>query len=153
MIIDREACEQSHPVLLQTYTLVRTTGDGNCLYNALFITLTGSERLSRLLRVLCAYGLCKHKQEMVQAFTNAYPNQDPIQHYANALNQAISVTSWGTDHQILALSFLLNRPIFQFNTFYSDTDGHRSPLLQGIFTVNDMFERFTYCIAPHLLHQ
>ena len=142
LITDREPCQQCHPLLLETYRPVQTTGDGSCLYNALSITLTGSEKLCQLLRLLCAYGLCKHKQEMNQAFRSAYPNQDPTHHYANALNEATGITTWGTDHQIQGLSFLLNRPIFQFNTFFSDTGGHRSPLLKGVYTVNEMFESF-----------
>ena len=72
----RRARRQCHPVLLETYKLVPTNGDGSCLYNGLSLTLTGSENSSKLLRVLCAYAFMKHKHRMLQVFTNAYHCQN-----------------------------------------------------------------------------
>lgn len=52
------------------------------------------------------------------------------------------MSHWGTDHQILSLSYLLNRPVFQFNTFFSVMDGRRSSVLEHVHTTNDLVECF-----------
>ena len=114
----RRARRQCYPVLLETYKLVPTNGDGSCLYNGLSLTLTGSENSSKLLRVLCAYAFMKHKHRMLQVFTNAYHYQNPVDVYSVSLNNAVDITEWGTDHHVFALSLVLNRPIFQYNTFF-----------------------------------
>ena len=41
-----------HP-LLQILKPVQTTRDGNCMYNALLLTLTGTEHFTHLIRLLC----------------------------------------------------------------------------------------------------
>lgn len=65
---DTCACNRCHPLLLQILKPVRTTGDGNCMYNALSLTLTGAEQFSDLIRLLCAYALVKYKDTMISAF-------------------------------------------------------------------------------------
>ena len=52
-----DTCSSSrcHPLILKP---VRTTGDGNCMYNAVSLTLTGTEHFAHLIRLLCAYALC-----------------------------------------------------------------------------------------------
>ena len=54
---DTCASNRCHPLLLQILKPVWTTGDGNCMYNALSLTLTGTEQFSHLIRLLCAYAL------------------------------------------------------------------------------------------------
>ena len=45
---DTCASSRCHPLLLETFKPVQTTGDGNCLYNALSLTLTGTEQFTHL---------------------------------------------------------------------------------------------------------
>ena len=130
--IDSVASSQCHPLLLQTFKPVRTTGDGNCLFSAISITINGNESITHVLRVLWAYGLYKHKQVILEAFRHAYPNRDPIQY----------IGTWGSDHHILALSFLLNRPILQYNTFYHTHNGAQSLTLLNIHTTRDFTTAF-----------
>ena len=157
---DSLASNQCHPLLLHIFKPVKTTGDGNCLFNALSITLCGSESMSRLLRVLCAYGLYKYKQVILEAFRHAYPNRDPIQYYITAFNESIPLGAWGSDHHLLALSFLLNRPILQYNTFYHSFNGVQYLTLQNIHTINELAAAFAiyhpdvrthivYCTQEH----
>ena len=54
---DTCASNRCHSLLLQILKRVRTTGDGNCMYNALSLTLTGTEQFPDLIRLLCAYTL------------------------------------------------------------------------------------------------
>ena len=55
---DISASNQCHPALLQVLKPVVTSGDGNYMFNALSLTIAGSEHLSAVLR-LCVYGLVK----------------------------------------------------------------------------------------------
>lgn len=43
LVHETSAYNRCHPLLLRMLKPVRTTGDGNCMYNALSLTLTGSE--------------------------------------------------------------------------------------------------------------
>ena len=73
--IQQDSCASNrcHP-LLQILKPVWTTGDGNCMYNALSLTLTGTKQFSRLIRLLCAYALVKYKDTVISAFSNAFPS-------------------------------------------------------------------------------
>ena len=115
---DSSVLDLSHPLLFQTFKPVVTTGDGNCLYHALSLTLTGSESCTPLMRLLTAHALVKHKEIMLSAFACAYPSSSFEDHklkFETALFKAVRVSDWGTDYHIFALSMLLNRPIFQYS--------------------------------------
>ena len=62
---DITASNQCHPALLQVLKPIVTSGDGNCMFNALSLTIAGTEHLSAVLRLLCVYGLVKHKDTML----------------------------------------------------------------------------------------
>jgi hypothetical protein len=66
---DITASNQCHPILLQVLKPIVTSGDGNCMFNALSLTIAGSEHLSAVLRLLCVYGLVKYKDTMLRAIT------------------------------------------------------------------------------------
>ena len=74
---DLIASNQCHPILLQVLKPIETSGDGNCLFNALSLTITGNEHLSVVLR-LCVYGLVKHKGTMLRATTRAWGNLEQL---------------------------------------------------------------------------
>ena len=69
---DISASNQCYPVLLQVLKPVVTSGNGNCMFNTLFLTLAGSEHLSAVLQLLCVYGLVKHKDTMLGAIARAW---------------------------------------------------------------------------------
>ena len=103
------------------------------MYNALSLTLTGTEHFTHLIRLLCAYALVKYKHVMISALADAFPSNPQAAHqqmYERALREALHVGVWGTDYQLFPLSLLMNRPIFQFNTFYTVSD------LSGVATLN-----------------
>ena len=137
---DSSVLDLSHPLLFQTFKPVVTTGDGNCLYHALSLTLTGSESCTPLMRLLTAHALVKHKEIMLSAFARAYPSSSLEDHklkFENALFKAVRVSDWGTDYHIFALSMLLNRPTF-----------HSCPLL---FLICKITTGWPCCLTLHLL--
>ena len=119
---DTCASNTCHPLLLETLKPVLTTGDGNCMYNALSLTLTGTERFTHLIRLLCAYALVKYGNTMISALADAFPANTQSGHEPTALHEALHVGVWGTDYHLFPFSLLMNRPIFQFNTFYTIVD-------------------------------
>jgi hypothetical protein len=72
LLPDRSVPNLSHPLLLQTFKPIRTTGDGNCLYHALSLALTGSEQISYLLKMVVAHALLKCRAAMISAFHDAF---------------------------------------------------------------------------------
>ena len=120
---DIAASNQCHPILLQVLKPIVTSGDGNCLFNALSLTIAGNEHLSAVLRLLCVYGLVKHKDTMLRAITRAWGTSRAIDMYSRDLFIAVRNGEWGTDDHLFVMSLVLNRPIFLFNTFYfTDSD-------------------------------
>lgn len=124
---DRTVESSCHPLLLHTVQPVITRGDGSCLYNVISLCLTGSKQHSVLLRLLCAYALYKYKGIMLQTIINAWYStcDDPIvraeEKFYTVLRATLTPSEWGGEEQLFALSYLFNRPIFQYNTFYLDS--------------------------------
>ena len=146
-IQDTCASIRCHPLLLQILKPVKTTRDGNCIYNALSLTLTGTERFTHLIRLLCAYALVKYRDTMISAFADAFPSSTGTAHtqiYERALIEALQLDVWGTDYQLFPFSLLMNRPIFQYNTFLtaSNTSGIVTLSLFDARDVTDLAHRF-----------
>ena len=117
----------SHPLLMQTFKPIRTTWGGNCLYHALSLALTGSESISYLLKMVVAHTLLIFRATMISAFHDAFPGTSNEQHnstFNTCLAKALKVGARGSDYHLFALSLLLNRPIFQYNTFYDPRRNH-----------------------------
>ena len=65
---------------------VVTSGDGNCLFNALSVTIVGTEHQSAVLRLLCVYGLVKHKDTMLRAIAHAWGSSQANDMYSRDLH-------------------------------------------------------------------
>ena len=113
---------QCHPLMMQTYKPVLTTGDGDCMYHALSRVVCGSEQLSRIFRLLTAYAVVKYRDVLIQSLQHAFPSDslDTHVHKANTLIvHALHIGTWGSDFHLFSLSLLLDRPIFTCVYFYS----------------------------------
>ena len=114
LCVDECAQREFHPILLQTFKPIATTGDGNCMYNALSLAFCGTECLSVVIRLLTAYALIKHRAAMISALSHIYfsgNNEQHVQMFTDTVHKAIHLGVWGTDLHLFPLS-LLNRPIF-----------------------------------------
>ena len=112
---------ECHPLFLQTFKPIVTTGDGNCMYNALSLAVCGTEHLSVVIRLLTTYALVKHRTAMIEALSHIYfsgNHEQRVQMLIETMHKAIHLGVWGTDLHLFSLSLLLNRPIFSYNTFY-----------------------------------
>ena len=117
--VDRYVQQECHPLFLQTFKPIKTTGDGNCMYNALSLAFCGTEHLSIVIRLLTTYALVKHRTAIIDALSHIYfdGNHEHVQALTDTMHKAIHLGVWGTDLHLFSLS-LLNRPIFSYNTFY-----------------------------------
>ena len=99
------------------------------MYNALSTTVCGSEQLTVRFRLLVAYAVVKYKNVLTDALQDAFPLQPREAHVrkCNALIvEAITIRTWSSDYHLFALSLLLDRPIFVYNSFYLIEEGVRS---------------------------
>lgn len=101
---------------------------------------------THVIRLLCAYALVKYKATMISAFADAFPlnTQELHEHmYHRALVEALQLGTWGTDYQLFPFSLLMNRPIFQYNTFFQlDINGSMILTFSDATHVTDLAQRF-----------
>ena len=64
--VDVVVQEKLLPAFTSQYVPVHTTGSGNCMYNMVSLSLTGTERYMSHLRLLTAYSLILHQDHMVE---------------------------------------------------------------------------------------
>ena len=143
--VARSVADLCHPLMLETFTPVATTADGNCMYHALSRVVCGTEQLSILFRLLTAYAAVKYTGVMMGALRDAFPWQthDENVHKCNTLIvSALQIGSWGSDFQLFLLSFLLDRPVFVYFTFYVSDSGVRSLTLPDCRDVSEFARRF-----------
>ena len=92
-----------HPAMLHVVRAISTTGNGDCIYNAISIQLSGSECYSQAVRFLTVCSLVKHKQLFY-----AYIRQNLVhivdldipQEYDRNLQKALTPLAWAEDYHI-----------------------------------------------------
>ena len=93
--VDTYVQQECHPLFLQTFKPIATTGDGNCMYNALSLAFCGKEHLSVVIRLLTTYALVKYRTAMIDALSHTYFDGNHEQHM-QALTLCI-IAKLGTD--------------------------------------------------------
>ena len=101
-----------HPLMMQTYKPVLTSGDGDCMYHALSRVICGSSSCQEFSDYwLPAYAAVKYRDVLISSLQLAFPldTLDNHAHKANTLIvHALHIGTWGSDFY---LSLLLDRPI------------------------------------------
>ena len=146
LCVDMCVQRECHPNFLQTFKPIATTGDGNCMYNALSLAFCGTERLSVVIRLLTAYAVIKHRNAMIDALSYIYFSGNSEQHVqmlTDTVHKAIHLGVWGTDLHLFPLSLLLNRPIFSFSTFYTTRQAVRFLNLSDTADPHHLARRFS----------
>ena len=146
LCVDMCVQRECHPIFLQTFKPIATTGDGNRMYHALSLTLCGTEHLSVIISLLTAHAVIKHRTAMIDALSHIYfsgNNEQHVQMLTDTVHKAIHVGVWGTDLHLFPLSLLLNRPIFSYNTFYITTQSVRTLNLSDTVDPHHLARRFS----------
>ena len=65
-VVDMSVQEELLPSFTSEYIPMRTTGDGNCMYNTISIALHGTEEYTAHLRAISVYSLLENKKHMFE---------------------------------------------------------------------------------------
>ena len=151
---DRHIQSLLHPALLEALTPVRTTGDGNCLWNAISITLCGSEKHAHNLRLLIAYGLIKFKNQMIAQIQRQGLSDTEAAHNRlyDLLRIAITPFQWGLDFHVYVMAIVLNTPIFVFTSFKGNTDRFLIDPSLNLSQLSALFRSHGDLTSAHQLH-
>ena len=98
-----------YPQLAQLVKAAETTGNGNCLWNSVSISLCGSEALHRLLRGVTTYVMVGWA-ELFQAMAVTHGGDD--EDYLVDVFVSFTLREWGDTEQQMALSLAVGRDLF-----------------------------------------
>jgi len=118
-----------HPAFAAQYSIVTTTGDGNCFFYAISLALTNSEKFAGIFRYLTAVTLLKEwrfifgqANEEITADNFRVPTIDEAGNVNDTglmdhIEIALTNGRWATGTHILAMSLALHLPIYVFAPF------------------------------------
>ena len=139
-LIDVGVRDDLHPILLKYYQPHKTTGDGNCLYNMISISIIGNESLNQILRALTFFTLCILKESFIQILqTNYYTQEKALLEFNNLLFDAKTLKNWGDKYHLLALSTFLSTEIVIYGSFRSERTGNLKVQAQTDNILQDKF--------------
>ena len=96
---------------IDDYYPCTTNGNGNCLYNAISINLYGSEEYFYIIKT-CMLSIFFEYQEY---FRNILPKINLNNSFEKFIELVATPDSWGDDICQIAISILLNRPLYCFS--------------------------------------
>ena len=126
-VVDMSVQEELLPSFTSQYVPVRTTGDGNCMYNTISIALHGTEEYTAHLRTITVYSLLENKEHMFEVMKpstqlllrNVDRNEENItaiteREWSKLLQEAAQDQCWGNHFHFHALCLMLKRPIYMY---------------------------------------
>ena len=126
-VVDMSVQEELLPSFTSQYVPVRTTGDGNCMYNTISIALHGTEEYTAHLRAITVYSLLENKDHMFEVMKpstqlllrNVDRNEENIRaiterEWSKLLQEAAQDQCWGNHFHLHALCLMLKRPIYMY---------------------------------------
>lgn len=120
----------------QSIKFIKTTDDGNCLYNSTSICIIGSECLSSILRYLVIHVLVV-KREYFNILISMYENKNFFYYVKKAID------GWGQDLHVQALSLVLSRPFYAYQMSNKETLGIMYHATNS--TANPIYLHFLCC--------
>jgi hypothetical protein len=120
-----------HPAMVGTVMPVSTIGDGNCLYKAIALGLTGSEEQHILLRLLSALELIEHK-DYYKSDTFLTDNRIVKNDYDQLLHDVIVLNSFSGIEQFYVVSAVLNQTIKSYYPPQNYPDFTSEPLMRQV---------------------
>ena len=154
-----------HPAMQQSYIPVVTTGDGNCVWNSIALSLYGNEKFTNLLKLLTLQTLISQSNYFKSVIrydlsSRSLPcTENAIEtNFANLVFKARKWREWGDEFHLLALSIALQRDIYTYCTFqnfatqdYIPPASTTSEELQHMFlTTQNVGVHLLHCCPPHL---
>ena len=126
-VVNMSVQKELLPSFTSQYVPVRTTGDGNCMYNTISIALHGTEEYTAHLRAITVYSLLENKEHMSEVMKpstqlllrNVDRNEENItaiteREWIKLLQEAAQDQCWGNHFHLHALCLMLKRPIYMY---------------------------------------
>ena len=126
-MVDMYVQEELLPSFTSQYVPVRTTSDGNCMYNTISIPLHGTEEYAEHLRAITLYSLLENEEHMFEVMKpstqlllhNVDRNEENItaiteREWIKLLQEAAQDQCWGNHFHLHALCLMLKRPIYMY---------------------------------------
>ncbi len=127
------------------YVPVLTKGDGNCMYHMVSLALCGTEQFMWHLRLLTAYSLIVHKEQMVEVIQPTARILLPLQQrdatsvvkaaekeWLDLLCSSIRDKSWGNQFHLYALTAIMKRSIWLYGVMQNRCLEHEGRQLTPI---------------------
>ena len=137
--------EKLLPAFTLFYVPVYTTGSGNCMYNIILLTLTGTVQYMSHLRLLTAYSLITHREHMFEVIQPTAKILLPLNERSAAsvfkeaeiqwldlVRSSLQDGSWRNQFHLHALSIALERSICLYGVMRNRTVQHQGRQLQRI---------------------
>ena len=118
-VVDMSVQEELLPSFTSHYVPVRTTGDGNCMYNTISIALHGTEEYTAHLRAITVYSLLENMEHMFEVMKpstqlllrNVDRNEENItaiteREWSKLLQEAAQDQCWGNHFHLHALCII-----------------------------------------------
>ena len=111
-----------HPAILENYCPIKTTGDGNCMWNAISLCIFNSEVHRLTLRLLTVECLWTRRDFFLYLIgMDTIVEEDTLlQRLYSQVRIARNDRQWGNEFHLLALSIVLQRDIFVYSSFRID---------------------------------
>ena len=103
----------------KNYYIIKTSKDGNCLWNAICNALFGNENYMVMLRLFTFFCFLKYKEY----FNNICKYEQHCLDYY--IRESLTLGAWGRDIHFLALSIVVKRNIFVYNIISPSFIGRR----------------------------
>ena len=114
----QQFCQLAHHVtvdynlieILSNSRVVETTADGNCLYNAISISVFGHECHSGYIKMLTAFIIIENPDYFNKALSYLNPNLQ----LSKLIEDTVKHKIWGREIHYIALSILFSRPVYVY---------------------------------------
>ena len=129
----KECAASKHTVVrspVQDKVGIVTTGDGNCLYNALSTAMYGSEDQALLIKLWTAITLVLQKSKVCKLF-DSHCLQFVDWDYNSALHDILTPGKWSSSWHIVAASVALNHPV---SSVYPRMNSRKEPAYKVLNT-------------------
>jgi hypothetical protein len=94
------------------FVAIRTQSDGNCFYHSASLSLFGSQKFYKMIKI----GVAKILLENESYMTNIQFHTKSLENFEKLVFDSSLESQWANEFHCLALSILLNRPIHIYNS-------------------------------------
>ena len=122
MIEDRDVKKLLHPAMDTHFQAIQTAPDHNCLWNSICLCLGLPEDRQMEFRHITLSTILENEQHF-KNILKLDKNNETLKTIIDACLHPNQSDGWGNEYHVLALAIALNRNIFVYSSFKSDTTG------------------------------